>query len=133
MLDGLPYKYRAYLRHRQQGTVETEQLNTTRITLIGTVDFIFPIEIVSSQDLLFGIVDVPLPLPLGTTDPAPPLALASHPSVSEQSTATALGYAAQVVNLISVYLGRLLPYPITYASSRSMIKDPISTMQGPRM
>jgi len=35
--------------------------------------------------------------------------------------------------LVAIYLGRILPYPVTYAASRSMIRDPISTMQGPRI
>ncbi|KAG8925000.1 hypothetical protein FRC01_010809 [Tulasnella sp. 417] len=109
------------------------KLNSQRMYLVRTLDFIFPIEPLSSQDLLFGILDVPLPLPLGPSDPAPPLSLATCPTVNEQTTATALGYAAQVVHMVSIYLGRVLPYPITYAASRSMIQDPISTMQGPRI
>ncbi|KAG9050960.1 hypothetical protein FS837_000623 [Tulasnella sp. UAMH 9824] len=109
------------------------RLNSQRMYLVRTLDFIFPIEPLSSQDLLFGILDVPLPLPIGSSDPAPPLSLATCPSVNEQTTATALGYAAQVVHMVSIYLGRVLPYPITYAASRSMIQDPISTMQGPRI
>lgn len=109
------------------------QLNSQRMYLVRTVDFIFPIEPLSSQDLLFGILEVPLPLPVGSSDPAPPLSLPACPTVNEQTTATALGYVAQVVHMVSIYLGRVLPYPITYAASRSMIQDPISTMQGPRI
>lgn len=111
----------------------TSQQRAVRTTLVQTLDFIFPIEPISSQELLFAILDVPLPLPSGTSDPAPPLSLSDHPEVNEQSTASALGYAAQLVHLVSIYHGRILPYPITYAASRSMIRDPISTMQGPRM
>lgn len=109
------------------------KLNSQRMYLVRTLDFIFPIEPLSSQDLLFGILEVPLPLPIGPSDPAPPLSLVTCPTVNEQTTATALGYAAQVVHMAAIYLGRVLPYPITYAASRSMIQDPISTMQGPRI
>lgn len=104
-----------------------------RTTLIRTIDFIYPIEPLSSGDLLFTILDVPLPLPNGPSEPAPPTSLAGHPSVNENAVASALGYAAHVVILIATYLGRLLPYPISYAASRSLIRDPISAMQGPRV
>ncbi|KAG8905843.1 hypothetical protein FRB99_008145 [Tulasnella sp. 403] len=109
------------------------QQKALRAALVQTIDSIYPIESLSSQDLLFTILDVPLPLPNGPTDPAPPLSMPSQPLINENTTATALGYAAHVVDLVANYLGRLLPYPITYAGSRSSIKDPISAMQGPRM
>lgn len=109
------------------------QQATRRTGLIRSIDFIFPIEPLSSADVLFAILGVPLPLPSGLSDPAPPLSLASHPSVNENSISSALGYAAQVVSLVATYLLRPLPYPITYAASRSLIRDPISAMQGPRV
>ena len=70
---------------------------------------------------------------MGETDPAPPLSLESYPDVNEDSVATALGYAALLVHLMATYLCRSLIYPITYVGSRSLIKDPISAMMGPRM
>ncbi|KAI8983346.1 UV radiation resistance protein and autophagy-related subunit 14-domain-containing protein [Trametes punicea] len=103
-----------------------------RSNLISIVSFIYPIELVSPPDLLFTILDVPLPIPLGATDPAPPLSLPGHKEVTEDGVATALGYAAQVVQLLAAYLGHRLVYPVTCVGSRSMIKDGISAMVGPR-
>ncbi|KAI9059587.1 hypothetical protein FKP32DRAFT_1760885 [Trametes sanguinea] len=103
-----------------------------RSNLISIVSFIYPIELVSPPDLLFTILDVPLPIPVGTTDPAPPLTLPGHKEVTEDSVATALGYAAQVVQLLAAYMGHRLVYPVTCVGSRSMIKDGISAMVGPR-
>lgn len=106
---------------------------TRRLGLLRLVEFIFPIESVSPTDLLFSIVGVPLPVPVNPADPAPPLSVPSQPLINEETIASALGYAAQVVQFLAVYLGRLLPYPVTCTGSRSLIKDPISTMHGPRM
>ncbi|OSD05786.1 hypothetical protein PYCCODRAFT_1405673 [Trametes coccinea BRFM310] len=103
-----------------------------RSNLISIVSFIYPIELVSPPDLLFTILDVPLPIPVGATDPAPPLTFPGHKEVSEDSVATALGYAAQVVQLLAAYMGHRLVYPVTCVGSRSMIKDGISAMVGPR-
>ncbi|KAJ7785736.1 hypothetical protein B0H16DRAFT_1753588 [Mycena metata] len=105
----------------------------TRTTLISSLSTIFPIELLSPPDLLYTILDVPLPIPLSASDPAPPLALAAHKDVTEDAVATALGYVAQVVQLLAAYLGKGLVYPITCIGSRSMIRDGISAMVGPRM
>ena len=94
---------------------------------------IYPIELVSPPDLLFTILDVPLPIPTGPTDPAPPLSLPAHKEITEDTVATALGYAAQVVQLLAAYLEQGLTYPVTCIGSRSLIKDGISMMVGPRM
>jgi len=56
-----------------------------------------------------------------------------HKDVTEEGVATALGFVAQVVQLTAVYLGEVLVYPITCVGSRSLIKDGISSMFGPRM
>ncbi|KDQ17682.1 hypothetical protein BOTBODRAFT_29844 [Botryobasidium botryosum FD-172 SS1] len=101
--------------------------------LLRAVDFIFPIEPISAGDLLFSILDIPLPIPVNSSDPAPPLTLPEYPSVNEDSIATALGYVAQITLLVSLYTGRILPYPITCAGSKSSIKDLISSMHGPRV
>ena len=103
-----------------------------RSSLISIVSFIYPIDLVSPPDLLFSILNVPLPIPVATTDPAPPLSLAACKDVNEDSVATALGYSAQVVQLLAAYLGHKLVYPVTCVGSRSMIKDGISAMVGPR-
>ncbi|KAH9850657.1 hypothetical protein C2E23DRAFT_782205 [Lenzites betulinus] len=103
-----------------------------RSNLISIVSFIYPIELVSPPDLLFTVLDVPLPIPAAATDPAPPLLLPTHKGVTEDSVATALGYSAQVVQLLAAYMGHKLVYPVTCVGSRSMIKDGISAMVGPR-
>ncbi|TFK40915.1 hypothetical protein BDQ12DRAFT_720651 [Crucibulum laeve] len=109
------------------------RFHPTRTSLLTTLSTIFPIELYSPPDLLYTILDVPLPIPLSSTDPAPPLSLTSHKSVTEESVATALGYVAQVLQFLAAYLGKNLVYPITCIGSRSLIKDGISAMVGPRM
>lgn len=104
-----------------------------RSILIATLSSIYPIDLLSPPDLLYSILDVPLPMPLTPTDPAPPLSLPSHKGVTEETVATALGYAAQVIQLLAAYLGKGLVYPVTCVGSRSLIKDGISAMVGPRM
>ncbi|KAI5115759.1 hypothetical protein M0805_001203, partial [Coniferiporia weirii] len=110
-----------------------KQIEPVRTSLLSTLVFIFPIELLSPPDLLYTILSVPLPIPLQGSDPAPPLSLPHFAEVNEDSVATALGYAALVVHLMAAYLCRGLVYPITYVGSRSLIKDPISAMMGPRM
>ncbi|KAF4605641.1 hypothetical protein EYR40_004428 [Pleurotus pulmonarius] len=105
----------------------------TRTFLISSLASIFPIELYSPPDLLYTILDVPLPIPLGNNDPAPPLFLPNHKDVNEDVVATSLGYAAQVVQLLATYLGKGLVYPITCIGSRSLVRDGISAMVGPRM
>ncbi|KAH8120671.1 hypothetical protein DFH11DRAFT_1561350 [Phellopilus nigrolimitatus] len=110
-----------------------DQIEPIRTVLLSTLAFVFPIELLSPPDLLYTILSVPLPIPLQGTDPAPPLFLPTFSAVNEDSVATALGYAAVVVQLMAAYLCRGLVYPVTYVGSRSLIKDPISAMMGPRM
>ena len=100
---------------------------------MSTLASIFPIELLSPPDLLYTILAVPLPIPLSTTDPGPPLSMQAHKDVTEEGVATALGFAGQVVQLMAAYLGEVLVYPITCVGSRSLIKDGISAMVGPRM
>lgn len=56
-----------------------------------------------------------------------------HKEVTEEGIATAFGYVAQILQLLSAYLGKSLVYPVTCIGSRSVIKDGISAMVGPRM
>ncbi|PSS37189.1 hypothetical protein PHLCEN_2v960 [Hermanssonia centrifuga] len=118
---------------KQQLDLLRSRLPPIRNALFTTLAFIYPIELVSPPDLLFSILDVPLPIPNGPTDPAPPLSVPSHKDVTEEAVATALGYAAQTVHLLATYLGKNLMYPVTCIGSRSIIKDGISAMVGPRM
>jgi UV radiation resistance-associated gene protein len=103
-----------------------------RATLLQTVSSIFPIEPIEPKDLLFGILSVPLPIPIGANDPAPPLTLPGDSSYNDETLATALGFVAQLVNLVTAYLGDLPAYPVVCQGSRSVVKDPISAMMGPR-
>ena len=119
--------------HRVQLTSLRKGLSPARTVLIATLAAIFPIELLSPPDLLFTILSVPLPIPLSSTDPAPPLSLPDHKEVTEDAVATALGFAAQVVQLLAAYLSKSLVYPITCVGSRSLIRDGISAMVGPRM
>jgi hypothetical protein len=119
--------------HRESATALQHRILPIRASLITTLATLFPIDLISGSDLLFGILHVPLPIPLGTTDPAPPLSLPAYKEVNEEGVATALGYAAFVVELLAVYLDKMLVYPITFCGSRSMIRDGISAMVGPRM
>ncbi|KAF9454951.1 hypothetical protein P691DRAFT_799958 [Macrolepiota fuliginosa MF-IS2] len=104
-----------------------------RTDLLSTLASIYPIELYSPPDLLYTILDVPLPIPLTATDPAPPLFLPNHRNVNEDAIATALGYVAQLLQLLAAYLDKILIYPVTCVGSRSFIKDSISAMVGPRM
>jgi hypothetical protein len=102
-----------------------------RTTLLQTLSSIFPIEPLESKDLLFTIVTVPLPVPFSSSEPGPPLSLTGKPSFNDETVASALGLVAQVVQLVSAYMGYALTYPVTCIGSRSVVKDPISAMMGP--
>lgn len=104
-----------------------------RACLISALTDIFPIELRSPADLLFTIFDVALPLPASPHDPAPPLSVPEHKEINEDTIATALGYVAQVLQILAAYLGVNLLYPVTCIGSRSLIRDNISAMIGPRM
>jgi UV radiation resistance-associated gene protein len=108
-------------------------LAAIRTSLLSILASLFPIDLLDPPQLLFTILDIPLPIPLSSTDPAPPLSLPSYREENEESVATALGYAAHLVQLLAAYLGKGLIYPITFIGSRSLIRDGISTMVGPRM
>ncbi|KAH8101369.1 hypothetical protein BXZ70DRAFT_88447 [Cristinia sonorae] len=114
-------------------TALRSQAPPLRSSALATLASIYPIELVSPPDLLFSIVDVPLPIPLSTNDPAPPTSLPAFREVNEDTVATALGFAAHTVQLLAAYMNKSLTYPITYIGSRSLIKDGISAMVGPRM
>ncbi|KAH9075731.1 hypothetical protein EDB83DRAFT_1812803 [Lactarius deliciosus] len=120
-------------RERDTLAALQRRISSIRVTLISTLSSLFPIDLISGSDLLFSVLGVPLPIPIGATDPAPPLSLPVYKDVNEETVATALAYAALVVQLLATYLGKVLVYPITFCGSRSMIRDGISAMVGPRM
>ncbi|KAK4689968.1 hypothetical protein P7C73_g164, partial [Tremellales sp. Uapishka_1] len=109
-------------------------IHSRRAYHVQTLDSLFPILPLSPSTLLYTILNVPLPIPLGPKDPAPPLTLPSHPEISERTTATALGYVAMVVQFLGNLNGPVggIPYPVTCAGSRSLVRDIVSVMQGPR-
>lgn len=111
----------------------SKRLTSVRTTLIQSVANIFPIEPIEPRDLLFSIAALPLPIPMGTNDPAPPSTIPGDSSYNDETMAGALGYVGQMLNLVSAYLGDTPVYPIFCQGSRSMIKDPISAMMGPRV
>ena len=117
---------------RQKHAALIASLVPVRTTLLQTLSSIFPIEPLEPQDLLFTIVTVPLPVPFSSSEPAPPLSLPGQPSFNDETVASALGLVAQVLQLVSAYMGYTLTYPVTCIGSRSLIKDPISAMMGPR-
>ncbi|PPQ98918.1 hypothetical protein CVT24_003549 [Panaeolus cyanescens] len=110
-----------------------KRMTSLRTSLINVLCTIFPIELYSPPDLLFTILNVPLPIPVSAQDPAPPLSMPDHKEVTEEGIATAYGYVAQILQLLSAYLGKSLVYPVTCIGSRSVIKDGISAMVGPRI
>lgn len=109
---------------------ETEhQANARRRQIITLLSQVFPVDAVdsppsslpdSAKHLLFSVLDLPLP---NSTYP---------PSMNDDVLSSALGYVAQVVQLLSTYLGVPLHYPIKCLGSRSAVVDLISMMRGPR-
>ncbi|CAA7260021.1 unnamed protein product [Cyclocybe aegerita] len=118
---------------RNRLTTLREDIHSAQTSLLSTLATIFPIELYSPPDLLFTILDVPLPIPLSSNDPGPPLSLPDHKDVTEDAVATALGYVAQILQILAGYLEKNLVYPVTCIGSRSLIRDGISAMVGPRM
>ncbi|BEI93229.1 uncharacterized protein CcaverHIS019_0508570 [Cutaneotrichosporon cavernicola] len=120
--DILPQIYKRRARHAQD------------------LDALFPIVPIDAPSLLYSVLGVPLPIPIGPKDPAPPLSLTPQqtpegcPRIDERTTAAALGYAALVLQLIANLGGAAagLAYPVTYAGSKSHVRDVVSVMQGPR-
>ena len=81
---------------------------------------IYPITSVDDETLRFMIRGVHLPS-AGQYEGAP-----------EEEIATALGWTAHLVYLLSLYLCVPLRYPVQPVGGRSLIKDPVSIMVGSR-
>ena len=109
--------------------VQWQQRNE-RARLLRELDAIYPIQLVNARDLLYSIVDVPLPNGIATTT-ANATALVHKTDLDD--AAAALAYVAQLVILLSIYLHLPLPYPLTSAGSCATVQDRISMMSGPRM
>lgn len=99
---------------------------TRQTQLITLLSHIFPIEPVPtaprgvSPDLLFSILGIALPNSTFSS------------SYSDDLVSSALGYAAQVTQLLAAYLAVPMAYPITCRGSRSYLQDEISMMKGSR-
>ncbi|KAJ9105346.1 hypothetical protein QFC21_001715 [Naganishia friedmannii] len=125
--------------HQLTSTIESIQLPIYRhrARSIAQVNDIFEIAPVDAATLLYSILHVPLPIPQHASEAAPPLSLPSGAlprgvKVDEDTISTALGFVALAVNQISHILDRPLTYPLTCAGSKSLVKDTISIIQGPR-
>ena len=118
---------------RQKYSTLLASILPVRTTILQVVATIYPIEPIEPRDLLFGILNLPLPIPVGANDPAPPHSIPNDGTYNDETMASALGFVAQVVNLVAAYLNDAPVYPIICQGSRSLIKDPISAMMGPRM
>ncbi|WWC85284.1 uncharacterized protein L201_000146 [Kwoniella dendrophila CBS 6074] len=121
------------------GKIENErssllpQIHSLRAHHIQTLDLLFPIQPLDPSHLLYTILNVPLPIPIGSKDPAPPLTMTEF-KVDEKTTAAALGYVALIVQILGNLGGATggLPYTLTCAGSRSSVRDGTGVMQGPR-
>ncbi|WFD29113.1 hypothetical protein MSPP1_000118 [Malassezia sp. CBS 17886] len=100
---------------------------TWRARILRDLDTIFPIKLVDARELLYSIVDLPLPngvASMGTTG--------ARSGASLDEAASALGLVAQVVVWLSTYLHTSIHYPIAFLGSRTVVQDAISMMHGPR-
>uniref|UniRef100_A0A8D8S0W8 UV radiation resistance associated protein n=1 Tax=Cacopsylla melanoneura TaxID=428564 RepID=A0A8D8S0W8_9HEMI len=91
----------------------TSQLLHRRQQLIADLNYIFPIEEVSEDELK--ICSVPLPNSEHLSD-----------SSSDSAPAVALGLVVSLIQAISTFLSLPLRYPVIQMSSRSKVIDPIT-------
>ena len=132
----------AELIDRDESDASKDRIHQLRAHHVQTLDALFPIVPIDPSSLLYSILGVPLPIPTGTQDRTPPIMLPARKladgqivKVDEQTTAAALGYVALVLQVLiglQGSAGQGLGYPVTYAGSRSLVKDVTSVMTGPR-
>lgn len=108
-----------------------------RARLVNTLDTIFPIVPLDPSSLLYSILSIPLPIPTDPKSPAPPTTVPSGLlpqgiKVDEETTATALGMVAMCLQRLAEMVGDDLLYPVTCLGSRSLVRDNISVITGPR-
>lgn len=149
LVQGIMYVSRARapqsswkLMYRDESTSLDDRIHHLRAYHVQTLDSLCPISPLDPSALLYSILGVPLPIPTGPQDRTPPISLPMRKlpdgktvKVDEQSTAAALGYVAlilQVLVALGGSSGKGLAYPVTYAGSRSLVKDVTSVMTGPR-
>ncbi|CAG8519096.1 23905_t:CDS:10 [Cetraspora pellucida] len=90
--------------------VTTSKLCARQKELVADLLTIYPIEQVQSESFSFKILGVPLPN-----------------SAFTDQVATALGFTCHLIHMLAYYLGVPLRFPMTPMSSKSIIRDPIST------
>ena len=101
-----------------------QEISAVRADLAAGLDYILPISPSTTKNappLLFSIAGADLPNSVFPSN-----------NSNDDVTSSALGMAAQLVNMLAAYLGIPLHYPITPSGSRSLITDWISMMRGPR-
>jgi hypothetical protein len=81
---------------------------------------IYPIDSIDEEALSFKIRGIRLP------------ASGKFEGIPEEQVATALGWTAHLVYLLSGYLCVPLRYPVQPIGGRSLIRDPVSIMMGSR-
>ena len=116
--DESPRRVRASLTQAIQGLKRdldrVSEQSQGQLRRIGeTLLSIFPIEAMRSKPLHFSIRNIYLPNSI-------------FDDTNRDEIAAALGYAAQLVHQLSLYLSTTLPYPIDVSASSSSIQDPIS-------
>ena len=95
-------------------------LSAQRRRICLDLQTIYPIESIDDETLRFTIRGVRLPS-TGQFEGSP-----------EEEVATALGWTAHLVYLLSLYLCVPLRYPVQPVGGRSLVKDPVSIMMGSR-
>lgn len=111
------------------------QAHVERARIVSDLNEIFPINVIPDVSFKFSICGVPLPDYTNTQPSASQIsrALVKDFGVSEEDLiAAAYGFAAQLLTLLSYYLGVPLRYPVQPYGSQSFIIDPISAIQGSR-
>ena len=98
----------------------TIALSAQRRRICLDLQTIYPIDSVDGETLRFKIRGVGLP------------ATGGFEGLPEEEVATALGWTAHLVYLLSLYLCVPLRYPIQPIGGRSLVKDPVSIMMGSR-
>lgn len=111
------------------------QAQLQRARIVNDLNVIFPINPIPSLSFKFTICGVPLPDYSNQQPSGPQISrsIVKDFGVSEDDLiAASYGFAAQLLTLLSYYLGVPLRYPVQPYGSQSFIIDPISAIQGSR-
>ncbi|KAG9304787.1 hypothetical protein G9A89_016817 [Geosiphon pyriformis] len=100
-------------RDREALSVNSSRLTTRQRELIADLLSIYPIEPANTDAFSFKILGLPLPNSVFNGD--------------DEQVATALGFTCHLIQMLAYYLEIPLRFPIIPMSSRSTIRDPISS------